>query len=79
MSVEKNIEEIDQLINKYDAFESKFGVFKILDYDLNLDERKLKFNRYDHVICEVCNEEIDKFNFICYNCYNKETDCNEQN
>ncbi|PKY51234.1 hypothetical protein RhiirA4_468116 [Rhizophagus irregularis] len=75
MSVEKNIEENDQLINKYDAF----GVFKILDYDLNLDERKLKFNRYDHVICEVCNKEIDKFNFICYNCYNKETDCNEQN
>ncbi|CAG8710124.1 8312_t:CDS:2 [Rhizophagus irregularis] len=78
MSVEKNIEEIDQLINKYDAFESKFGVFKILDYDLNLDERKLKFNRYDHVTCEVCDQEIAKFNFICYNCYNKETDCNEQ-
>ncbi|RGB42872.1 hypothetical protein C1646_102233 [Rhizophagus diaphanus] len=79
MSVEKNIEENDQHINKYDVFESKFGVFKMLDYDLNLDERKLKFNRYDHVICEVCNKEIDKFNFICYNCYNKETDCNEQN
>ncbi|GBB94221.1 hypothetical protein RclHR1_23120001, partial [Rhizophagus clarus] len=56
-----------------------FGVFETLDYDLNLDERKMKFKKYDHVICEDCNQEIEKFNFICHNCYNKETDCNEQN
>ncbi|POG75004.1 hypothetical protein GLOIN_2v1770605 [Rhizophagus irregularis DAOM 181602=DAOM 197198] len=78
MSVEKNIEENIQLISN-NVFESKFGVFKILDYDLNLDERKMKFKKYDHVICEDCNREIEKFNFTCYNCYNKETDRNEQN
>ncbi|GBB90466.1 hypothetical protein RclHR1_17430002 [Rhizophagus clarus] len=59
---------------------TKFGVFKSLDYDLNFDERKMKFKKYSHVICEDCNQEIEKSNnFICYNCYNKETDCNEQN
>ncbi|CAB4485747.1 unnamed protein product [Rhizophagus irregularis] len=79
MSLEENIEENIQLINKYDIFESRFGVFKILDYDLNLDERKLKFKKYAHVLCEDCNQEIEKFSFICYNCYNKETDCNERN
>lgn len=33
---------------------SKFGVFKFSDYDLNLDERIMKFKKYDHVICEDC-------------------------
>ncbi|PKC73629.1 hypothetical protein RhiirA1_388765 [Rhizophagus irregularis] len=61
MSLEENIEENIQLINKYDIFESRFGVFKILDYDLNLDERKLKFKKYDHVLCEDCNQEIEMF------------------
>uniref|UniRef100_U9TV78 Uncharacterized protein n=1 Tax=Rhizophagus irregularis (strain DAOM 181602 / DAOM 197198 / MUCL 43194) TaxID=747089 RepID=U9TV78_RHIID len=79
MSLEENIEENIQLINKYDIFESRFGVFKILDYDLNLDERKLKFKKYDRVLCEDCSQEIEKFSFVCYNCYNKETDCNERN
>ncbi|PKY59194.1 hypothetical protein RhiirA4_514629, partial [Rhizophagus irregularis] len=79
MSLEEIIEENIQLINKYDIFESRFGVFKILDYDLNLDERKLKFKKYDHVLCEDCSQEIEKFSFVCYNCYNKETDCNERN
>ncbi|CAB5368927.1 unnamed protein product [Rhizophagus irregularis] len=79
MSLEENIEENIQLINKYDIFESRFGVFKILDYDLNLDERKLKFKKYDRVLCEDCSQEIEKFSFVCYNCYNKETGCNERN
>ncbi|CAB4418195.1 unnamed protein product [Rhizophagus irregularis] len=79
MSLEEIIEENILLINKYDIFESRFGVFKILDYDLNLDERKLKFKKYDYVLCEVCSQEIEKFSFVCYNCYNKETDCNERN
>ncbi|CAB5196150.1 unnamed protein product [Rhizophagus irregularis] len=79
MSLEENIEENIQLINKYDIFESRFGVFKILDYDLNLDERKLKFKKYDHVLCEDCNQEIEMFSLVCYNCYNKETDCDERN
>jgi hypothetical protein len=65
--------------NKYDDEFSKFGIFKLLDYDLNLDERKLKFIKYDRVLCEDCNQEIKSSNFVCYNCYNKESDCNEQN
>jgi hypothetical protein len=66
-------------INKYDDEFSNFGIFKILDYDLNLDERTLKFKKYDRILCEDCNQEIKSSNFVCYNCYNKETDCNEQN
>jgi hypothetical protein len=66
-------------INKCDDEFSKFGIFKLLDYDLNLDERTLKFKKYDRVLCEDCNQEIKSSNFVCYNCYNKETDCNEQN
>lgn len=61
---------------------SKFGVFKFSDYDLNLDERIMKFKKYDHVICEDCKSrsvKVQFFSFLCYNCYNKETDCNELN
>ncbi|PKC13326.1 hypothetical protein RhiirA5_410720 [Rhizophagus irregularis] len=43
---------------------SKFGVFKFSDYDLNLDERIMKFKKYDHVICEDCNQEVEKFSFL---------------
>ncbi|CAG8447352.1 10612_t:CDS:2 [Rhizophagus irregularis] len=79
-SIFNSNEENIQLINKNDdKFEPKFGIFKLLDYDLNLEERKMKFKEYDRIICEDCNQEIEKSNFICYNCYNKETDCNEQN
>ncbi|GES90708.1 kinase-like domain-containing protein [Rhizophagus clarus] len=79
MKEEENIceEKNNKPINKYD--EPKIGIFKILDYDLNLKERKMKFKEYDHVICEECNQEIKNSNFICYNCYNNETDYNEQN
>ena len=31
--------------------------------DLNLDERKLKFKKYDHVLCEDCNQEIENFGY----------------
>ncbi|PKC15192.1 kinase-like protein [Rhizophagus irregularis] len=79
-SIFNSNEENIQLINKNDdKFKPKFGIFKLLDYDLNLEERKMKFKEYDRIICEDCNQEIEKSNFICYNCYNKETDCNEQN
>ena len=72
-------EENIQPINKYnDIFEPKFGVFKTLDYDLNLDERKAEFREYDYVLCEDCNQEIDKQYCYCRECYNRETDCNEQ-
>src|SRR6266536_972095 len=73
-------EENIQPINKYnDIIEPKFGVFKTLDYDLNLDERKIKFRKYNHILCDDCNQEIERFGFICYNCYYKETDLYERN
>jgi Zn finger protein HypA/HybF involved in hydrogenase expression len=55
------------------------GIFKTLDYDLNLNERRAKFEKYDYILCEDCNQKIENSNFICDACYNKETDLNEQN
>ncbi|CAB4406229.1 unnamed protein product [Rhizophagus irregularis] len=79
MSLEENIEENIQLINKYDIFESIFGVFKILDYDLNLEERRAKYKKYDHIVCEKCNNYIYKQYYYCTVCYNKETDAIKKN
>ncbi|CAG8510133.1 14581_t:CDS:2 [Rhizophagus irregularis] len=76
MSLEENIEENIQLINKYDTI---FGVFKILDYDLNLEERRAKYKKYDHIICEKCNNYIYKQYYYCTVCYNKETDAIKKN
>ena len=53
MSEEENISSnlTEEPINKYDnIFEPKFGIFKTLDYDLNLDERKVKFREYDSYV-----------------------------
>ena len=35
-------------------------IFKLSDYDLNKDERKAKYKDYDHILCEICNKEIEK-------------------
>jgi hypothetical protein len=66
-------------INIRNIFEPKVGIFKILDYDLNLNERQVKFEKYDYVLCEDCNQKIENFNFICDECYKRETDLNGQN
>src|SRR5436190_1185184 len=47
--------------------------FKTSDYDLNQEQRWKKYKNYDHILCEKCNEEIDKQSFYCEGCYNKET------
>ena len=40
---------------------SKVGIFRISDYDLNINEREAKyFKDYDHVLCEKCNQEISE-------------------
>jgi hypothetical protein len=72
-------ENILPIINIRNIFESKVGIFKLLDYDLNLNERQVKFEKYDYVLCEDCNQEIEIFKFICFNCYDKETDLNGRN
>ncbi|UZO19968.1 uncharacterized protein OCT59_011230 [Rhizophagus irregularis] len=48
-------------------------VFKSSDYDLNEDERKLKYKDYNIIVCEKCN---DKFNrgWKCRKCYINETE-----
>src|SRR5581483_11308165 len=55
------------------------GVFKILDYDLDVGERQAKFMKYDSVLCEICNQEINEQHYKCEDCYNKETDDYEKN
>src|ERR1051325_5140013 len=58
--------------------ERAIGIFKYLDYDLGVDERRAKFTKYDSVLCETCNKEIDKPDYRCKDCYDKETDYNEK-
>uniref|UniRef100_U9U8I1 Uncharacterized protein n=1 Tax=Rhizophagus irregularis (strain DAOM 181602 / DAOM 197198 / MUCL 43194) TaxID=747089 RepID=U9U8I1_RHIID len=35
-----------------------FGIYKTLDYDLNLKERRKKFYDYDYILCEKYDDEI---------------------
>ncbi|GBC04148.1 hypothetical protein RclHR1_05540001 [Rhizophagus clarus] len=78
MSIEENIEENTQLINKYDVIEPKFGIFKTSDYDLSLKERRAKYNNFDVILCEDCNKETNNYYCYCTYCYNKETDINKK-
>src|SRR5688572_16206524 len=63
------------------TFEPEVGVFKLLDYDLDVNERRVKFIEFDYVLCENCNQEIDIdiWLYRCNVCYHKETDINEKN
>src|SRR2546423_1703211 len=49
---------------------SKVGIFKTLDYDLNRNQRQAKYEDYDYVLCEKCDQEISKF--YCKHCYYNE-------
>src|SRR5436189_283174 len=53
---------------------SKLGVFKTSDYDVDLYQRRIKYEDYDQILCEKCNQEIDEWDYFCINCYSKETD-----
>src|SRR5205085_264457 len=46
-------------------------VFKTTDYDLNRDERKVKFKNYDLIFCEECQQKFDRDLFYCKHCYYK--------
>ncbi|CAB4406243.1 unnamed protein product [Rhizophagus irregularis] len=56
---------------------SKVKIFRTSDYDLNKDERKEKYENY-YILCEKCIQEINKRDYNCKDCYNKETDPNEK-
>ncbi|CAG8536481.1 7899_t:CDS:2 [Rhizophagus irregularis] len=55
----------------------KVKIFEISDYDLNKDERQEKYKDYYVLLCEKCNQEVNKRDYKCNNCYNMETDPNE--
>src|ERR1700753_2610320 len=45
----------------------------VLDYDLDVNERKETFQNYDLILCEKCNRKIDNHIYYCKDCYEKET------
>jgi hypothetical protein len=49
------------------------GIFKLSDYDLDKDERKLKYKDYNTIICEKCNEKFNR-DWHCRKCYINETE-----
>jgi hypothetical protein len=71
--------EIDRNERNRMKYGLNFEIFKTSDYDLGKDERKAKYKDFDHVLCEECNQKIDRWCYYCTNCYYKETDLNERN
>src|SRR5436853_7177892 len=51
----------------------------VLDYDLDIDERKEIFQNYDLILCEKCNRKINDYNDYCKDCYFKQTVYVERN
>src|SRR6266487_2850574 len=62
----------------HDSKKESVIVFKTSDYDLDRDERVAKFKDYELILCEKCNQKIDKFWFRCLDCCNKETSKEER-
>src|SRR3954454_13601583 len=54
-------------------------IFKSSDYDLNLDERKVKYKDYDLILCGKCKRQVGCGLFYCEYCYYNETDEEEKN
>src|SRR5947209_3739282 len=65
---------------QYNSNDDKKQTTIVLDYDLDVYERREIFQNYDVILCEKCNCEIDKNNFFnyCKSCYEKETDKTER-
>ncbi|CAB5383798.1 unnamed protein product [Rhizophagus irregularis] len=49
------------------------GIFKSSDYDLDIDERKLKYKDYNIILCEKCNEKFYGY-WYCRKCCINETE-----
>src|SRR6266542_1429240 len=66
--------------NEDNQKEQRDGIFKMSEYDLNLKERKKKFNDYDLILCEICNQEVSKRGLVyCDYCCQKKTNKEEKN
>ena len=48
--------------------EQRVVIFRTSDYDLSFNEREVKYKDYDHILCEECDQEIDKEYYYCNNC-----------
>ncbi|GBC23642.2 kinase-like domain-containing protein [Rhizophagus irregularis DAOM 181602=DAOM 197198] len=46
-------------------------IFLSSDYDLDIDERKVKYKNFNIVLCEICKNKINH-NWYCRNCYDNE-------
>ncbi|CAB4408031.1 unnamed protein product [Rhizophagus irregularis] len=66
--------ETDVIKKRHMKFGLYFEIFNTFDYNLNLEERRAKYMNFDSILCEKCNNKIDKRNFYCTFCYNIETD-----
>ncbi|RGB31808.1 kinase-like domain-containing protein [Rhizophagus diaphanus] len=69
-SINNNSYNNDDKIKKIKKIE---GIFKSSDYDLDKDERKLKYNDYNIILCEKCNEKFNR-DWHCRKCYINETE-----
>ncbi|PKY61589.1 hypothetical protein RhiirA4_522861, partial [Rhizophagus irregularis] len=67
--------ETDLIKKGHMRFGSNFEIFKkSYDYNLNLEEIRAKYMNYDGILCEICYNQISKWNYHCIHCYNEETD-----
>src|SRR5436853_378295 len=53
--------------------------FKETDYNLNLNDRKAKYENYDIIFCEKCKKQFEQDLFYCKNCCNKEINEEKRN
>ena len=54
--------------------------FRRSNYGLDRDKRKVKYKDDDnYIVCEKCNQKIDREYHYCTGCYNKGTDIDKRN
>src|SRR5688572_15372871 len=58
--------------NQHNNKKKSIIVFKSSDYDLDNDERKIKYKDYDLDLCEKCNHKINRD--YCKKCYIEENE-----
>ncbi|CAB5190863.1 unnamed protein product [Rhizophagus irregularis] len=76
LSISSNYSNRIDAVNSYNNDDNvkKFeGIFKSSDYDLDIDERKLKYKDYNIILCEKCNEKFYGY-WYCRKCCINETE-----
>src|SRR5437870_2403871 len=53
-------------------------VFKISYYNLNINDRKVKYQDYDVILCGKCKQQFDDYWFYCKYCYFNENNNKEE-